>query len=31
MELYDHDADFQKIIRKICALAYMPLDQVTSV
>jgi hypothetical protein len=31
MELCNHDADFQKIIRNIWVLVYMPLDQVTSV
>jgi hypothetical protein len=31
MELYNHDAGFQKIIKHIWALAYVPLDQVTSV
>jgi hypothetical protein len=28
MELFNHDVSFQKIIRNIWALAYVPLDQV---
>jgi hypothetical protein len=31
MELYNHDVSFQKIIRHIWALAYVPLDQVIPV
>jgi hypothetical protein len=31
MELYNHDVSFQKIIRHIWALAYVPLDQLISV